>query len=138
MDGKLDLITIIMALFLISMPLNLHFKKLIFLSKWLNLFIFAPILKFDYNSITARDHCHLNVNCWFGFSCWVKQSFECICCLVFRNSYKNSKFTHVNWVEGNKQRSYQRWLDKRIYKTEMKFRAGLGSRGCREKNSQLP
>jgi hypothetical protein len=33
-----------------------------------------------------------------------------------------------------KQRSYQRWLDKRIYKTEMKFWAVLGSRGCREKN----
>jgi hypothetical protein len=32
------------------------------------------------------------------------------------------------------QRSYQRWLDKRIYKTEMKFWAVLGSRGCREKN----
>ena len=33
-----------------------------------------------------------------------------------------------------KQRSYQRWLDKRIYKTEMKFWAVLGSGGCREKN----
>ena len=32
------------------------------------------------------------------------------------------------------QRFYQRWLDKRIYKTEMKFWAVLGSRGCREKN----
>ena len=31
------------------------------------------------------------------------------------------------------QRSYQRWLDKRIYKTEMRFWAVLGSRGCREK-----
>jgi hypothetical protein len=31
------------------------------------------------------------------------------------------------------QRSYQRWLDKIIYKTEMKFWAVLGSRGCREK-----
>ena len=37
------------------------------------------------------------------------------------------------------QSSYQRWLDKIIYKTEMKFWAILGSRGCREKNtSQLP
>ena len=37
------------------------------------------------------------------------------------------------------QRSYQRWLDRRIYKTEMKFWAVLGSRGCREKKtSQLP
>jgi hypothetical protein len=36
------------------------------------------------------------------------------------------------------QRSYQRWLDKRIYRTEMKFLAVLGSRGCREKTSQLP
>ena len=90
-----------------------------------------PIFKFDYYSITARDHCHLNVNCWFGFSCWVKQSFlECICCLVFRNSSKKSKFTHVNWVEGNKQRSYQRWLDKRFYKT--KFWAVLGSQGYRK------
>ena len=32
------------------------------------------------------------------------------------------------------QRSYQRWLDKRIYKTEMKLWSVLGSRGCREKN----
>ena len=31
------------------------------------------------------------------------------------------------------QRSYQRWLDKRINKTEMKFWAVLGSQGCREK-----
>ena len=31
------------------------------------------------------------------------------------------------------QRSYQRWLDERIYKTEIKFWAVLGSRGCREK-----
>ena len=33
-----------------------------------------------------------------------------------------------------KQRSCQRWLDKRIYTTETKFWAVLGSRGCREKN----
>jgi hypothetical protein len=33
------------------------------------------------------------------------------------------------------QRFYQRWLDKRIYKTEMKFWAVLGSRGCREKTA---
>ena len=32
------------------------------------------------------------------------------------------------------QRSYQRWLDKRILKTEMKFWAVLGSWVCREKN----
>ena len=31
------------------------------------------------------------------------------------------------------QRFYTRWLDKRIYETEMKFRAVLGSQGCREK-----
>ena len=31
------------------------------------------------------------------------------------------------------QRSYQRWLDKRIYETKMKFWAVWGSRGCREK-----
>jgi hypothetical protein len=31
------------------------------------------------------------------------------------------------------QRFYQRWLDKRIYKTEMKFWAVLGSPGCRKK-----
>ena len=35
---------------------------------------------------------------------------------------------------GGKQRSYQRWLDKRIYETEMKYYwAVLGSRGWREK-----
>ena len=39
---------------------------------------------------------------------------------------------------GKHQRPYQRWLDKRIYKKEMKFWAVLGSQGCREKNSQLP
>ena len=32
------------------------------------------------------------------------------------------------------QRSYQRWLYKRIYKKEMKFWAVLGSQGCKEKN----
>ena len=31
------------------------------------------------------------------------------------------------------QRSYQRWFDKRIYKTEMKFWTVLGSQGCRGK-----
>ena len=38
----------------------------------------------------------------------------------------------------SKQRPLQRRLDRRMYKTEMKFWAVLGSRGCREKNSQLP
>ena len=33
----------------------------------------------------------------------------------------------------DKQRSYQRWLNKKDYKTEMKFWAVLGSQGCREK-----
>ena len=33
----------------------------------------------------------------------------------------------------SQQRFLQRWLDKRIYKTEMKFWAVLGSQGCREK-----
>ena len=33
------------------------------------------------------------------------------------------------------QRSYQIWLDKIIYNSEMKFRAVLGSQGCREKKS---
>ena len=36
------------------------------------------------------------------------------------------------------QRSYQRWLDKRIYKTVMKFWAVLGSRGCRENKGSGP
>ena len=35
------------------------------------------------------------------------------------------------------QRSYQRWLDKIIYKTEMKFWAVLGNLGCREKNRDM-
>ena len=35
--------------------------------------------------------------------------------------------------ERRNQRYQQRWLDKIIYKTEMKFWAVLGSRGCREK-----
>ena len=34
---------------------------------------------------------------------------------------------------GGTQRSYTRWLYKIIYRTEMKFWAVLGSRGCREK-----
>ena len=37
------------------------------------------------------------------------------------------------FADGQYQRSYTRWLYKRIYKTEMKFWAVLGSRGCREK-----
>ena len=52
----------------------------------------------------------------------------------------NSRFltngSHLTKVP-SKQRSYQRWLDKRIYKTEMKFWAVLGSQGCREKK-KLP
>ena len=36
---------------------------------------------------------------------------------------------------GSIQRSYQRWLDKSIYKTEMKFWAVLGNQGCREKKT---
>jgi hypothetical protein len=42
-------------------------------------------------------------------------------------------FLVKNNCKGSKQRSYTRWLYKRIYKTEMKFWAVLGSRGCREK-----
>ena len=39
----------------------------------------------------------------------------------------------VSWTYNiANQRSYQRWLDRRIYKTEMKLWAVLGSRGCRE------
>ena len=37
-------------------------------------------------------------------------------------------------IKCTKQRSYQRWLEKTIYKMEMKFWAVLGRRGCREKN----
>ena len=33
------------------------------------------------------------------------------------------------------QKSYQRWLDKLIYKTEIKFWAVLGSQGYREKKT---
>ena len=36
---------------------------------------------------------------------------------------------------GGTQRSYTRWLYKIIYRTEMKFWAVLGSRGCREKKN---
>ena len=32
-----------------------------------------------------------------------------------------------------RQRSYTRWMDRKIYKIEMKFWAVLGSRGCSEK-----
>jgi hypothetical protein len=39
----------------------------------------------------------------------------------------------VELVTSRNQRSYQRWLEKRIYKTEMKFWAVLGRWGCREK-----
>ena len=42
-------------------------------------------------------------------------------------------------IKSFNQRSYTRWLYKRIYKMEMKFWAVLGSRGYRDKkNSQLP
>jgi hypothetical protein len=33
------------------------------------------------------------------------------------------------------QRSFKRWLNKRIYKKEMKFWAVLGSRDCRVKKT---
>ena len=39
----------------------------------------------------------------------------------------------LNFGFADSQRSYQRWLDKRIYKTKMKFWAFLDSRGCIEK-----
>ena len=41
---------------------------------------------------------------------------------------------YLTYVFSNTQRSYQRWLDNKNYKMEMKFWAVLGSRGCREKN----
>ena len=37
-------------------------------------------------------------------------------------------------IQTSQQRSYQRWLDKRIYKTERKFWTVLDSQGWREKN----
>ena len=37
---------------------------------------------------------------------------------------------------GVNHRFYNRWLDRRIYKMEMKFWAVLGKRGCREKKLQ--
>ena len=50
--------------------------------------------------------------------------------ICFRGLSKTALTTIFNGC----QRSYQRWLDERIYKTEMKFWAVLGSRDCREKN----
>ena len=45
----------------------------------------------------------------------------------------------ANMPDRSSQRSYLRLLDKRIYKTEMKFWDVLGCRGCREKKtSKLP
>ena len=48
-------------------------------------------------------------------------------------SHSHQPKSRIIFQKKRDQRSYQRWLDKRIYKTEMKFWAVLGSRGCREK-----
>ena len=55
--------------------------------------------------------------------------------LFYGDSCWSIKVVLYNYLsDGFFQRSYQRWFDKRIYKTEMKIWAVLGSRGCREKN----
>jgi hypothetical protein len=77
-----------------------------------------------------------------GKTCCVQKLF-----LTFRTIFVHNMFSPCSVKRRasdkdlpvlSSQRSYQRWLDKRIYKTEMKFWAVLSSRGCREKNSQLP
>ena len=45
-----------------------------------------------------------------------------------------SFFYFIHAISYN-QRSYQRWLDKRIYITDVKFWAVLGSQGCRVKKN---
>ena len=48
------------------------------------------------------------------------------------------KWRRLKWMVPkilSTQRPYTRWLYKIIYKTEMKFWAVLGSRGCREKKT---
>ena len=65
--------------------------------------------------------------------------------LLHRDHLYNTSVKGVGrWVhktaisaDGQYQRSYTRWLYKRIYKTEMKFWAVLGSRGCREKKTVI-
>ena len=52
--------------------------------------------------------------------------------LFWPNSYNLSGGQMQTYIQ-RYQKSYQRWFDKRIYKTEMKFWTVLGSRGCREK-----
>ena len=51
---------------------------------------------------------------------------------ILKSNVKNQKGKIVEWMVP-KHRLYTRWLDRRIYKTEMKFWAVLGRRGCREK-----
>ena len=53
-------------------------------------------------------------------------------CMLFVTE-QNIEILYLCW-SFMKQRSYQIWLNKRTYKTEMKFWAVLGSRNCKKKN----
>ena len=53
--------------------------------------------------------------------------------LKLHSSFHTPATSRGKKIKSFNQRSYTRWLYKRIYKTEMKFWAVLGSRGCREK-----
>ena len=97
-----------------------------FLGYWRQDIFFWDFLTFKRRKGRKRDLiwakcCQLLVTSWklLGKESWDLPVKEM---LFFKIAY-----------DGKGQRSYQRWLDKRIYKTEMKFWAVLGSRGCREK-----
>ena len=65
---------------------------------------------------------------------FVEMKIRCVCKKKIEGVYFLKKLMTVSHESAN-QRSYQRWLDKIIYKTKMKFWAVLGSWGCRKKKN---
>ena len=56
---------------------------------------------------------------------------------IFPRFHRIHSLLHMYIAPVGQQRSYQRWLDKKIYKPEMKFWAVLSSQGCKEKQQLL-
>ena len=74
-------------------------------------------------------HSHFVPVTWFISVFTQKKMYVCV--LVFSSSTKTKWIARYVCSQG----SYQRWLDKMICKTEIKFWAILGSQGFREKNN---
>ena len=75
-----------------------------------------PFYKFFYSTVSSRISGYM---CLPGI-------------LIFLSIFCHT--VQLFFSKGTNHRLYTRWLDRRIYKTEMKFWAVLGRRGCREKN----